>query len=105
MLALNCGKNFQGGSADFQRDGRHRHLAAGFLGFGRETSTQLLEFGDVGFVLLGDMGNRGPGFPKMLGRLAPHPAHGDALDFAQLGEIGKRRLHESDRLRGLRRRS
>ena len=94
MLALNCGKTFSAEAQHFQRDRRHRHLAAGFFGFGREAGAQLLKFGDVGFVLLRDVRNRGPGLPKMLRGLAPHTTHGDAFHFSELGEIGKRRLRE-----------
>ncbi len=97
-------ENFQGGSADFQCDRRHRHLATRFFRLGRKTRAQLFQFGDVGLVLLGDVRDRGPGFPKMLGRLAPHTAHGDALHFPEFGEIGKRWLGEMTGLRRLCRR-
>ena len=38
---------------------------------------------------------------RCCGRLAPHAAHGDALDFPQLGEVGKLRLREMCALRAI----
>ena len=87
-------KDFERRGADFQCDRGDRHLAAGFFGLGSEARAQLLEFGDVGAVVLGDVRDRVPGFGQMLGSLAANSAHGDALDLAPLREIGKLRLGE-----------
>ena len=99
-------ENFQRRGADFQRDRGDRHLAAGFFGLGSEARAQLLEFGDVGAVVLRDVRNRVPGFGEMLGGFAANSAHGDALDLAPLGEIGKLAAEQSvRRAAGLARRS
>jgi hypothetical protein len=91
MLALICGTTLRAG-ADFERDRRHCHLAAGLLSLGTETRPQLLECRNVSAVVLGDMWNRVPCFGQMLSGLPPDAAHGNALDLAPLREIGKVRL-------------
>src|SRR5205809_302899 len=48
-------KYLQSGSANFQRDGGHGHLAASLLRLRSKAGAQLLELGDVGFVVLGDV--------------------------------------------------
>ena len=70
--------------------------------FGRETGAQLFEFGDVSFIVLGDVGNRGPRLPQMLGGFAAHAANGNALDLSPLGEIRQFRLRELSAARRLR---
>ena len=99
MLALNCGKTFSAEAQTFNAMAVTVILPPASSRFGREAGAQLFEFRDVGLVLLGDVRNRGPGFPQVLRRLAPHPAHGDALDFSKLGEVGQLRLRELSSLR------
>ena len=53
---------------------------------------QLLERGDVGLVVLGDVRDDVPGVAEMLGGLAADVAERLALDLAPLREIGKRLL-------------
>ena len=91
MVALNCGKYFERGGADFQSDGGDGHFSAGLFGLGGEAGAQLFKFGDVGAVVLRDVRNRVPGFGQMFGCLAAHSAHGDAFNFAPLGKIWKLR--------------
>ena len=83
MLALNCGKTFSAEAQTFNAMAVTVILPPASSRFGREAGAQLLQFRDVGLVLLGDVRNGGPGFPQMLGGLAPHAAHGDAFDFSQ----------------------
>ena len=101
MLALNCGKIFSAEAQTFNAMAVTVILPPASCGFGRETGAQLFQFRDVGFVLLGDVRNGGPRFPEMLGRFAPHAAHGNALDFSEFGEIGKLRLRKIASWRGL----
>ena len=82
-------KYFERCGADFQSNRGHGHLAAGLFGLGSETRPQVLEFRDVGAVMLRDVGDRVPGFGEMFGGFAANPAHGNALDFSPLGEIGQ----------------
>src|SRR5205085_4195988 len=49
------------------------------------------ERGDVGLVVLGDVGNRVPGVRQVFRRLPADVAHRLAFDLAPLGEIRKRR--------------
>ena len=51
------------------------------------------------FVLLGDVGDRAPGFPHVLGSFAAHPPHGDAFNFSPLAEVRKSRLLQMRRRR------
>ena len=44
--------------------------------------------------MLSDVRNRVPRFGEMLGSLAANSSHGNALDFAPFGEVGKLRLSE-----------
>ena len=96
-------ENLQRGGADFQRDSCDRHFAAGFFGLWREASSQLLEFGDISFVVLSDVRNSAPCFPQVLGGFPPDTAHRYALDFPPFRKIGKLRLNHmgARRLRGL----
>ena len=94
---VELGKDLESRSADFQGDGGHGHFSAGFGGSRSKARPQLLEFGDVGVILLGDVGNGVPGFAQMLGRFPAHPAHGDALDFSPFGEVGQGGLGKARR--------
>src|SRR5258708_167564 len=85
--SVELGENLEGGGTDLQSYGSHSHLAAGLLGLGSETGAQLLEFGVVGAVVLGDVGNRVPGFGQVFRRFAANSADGDAFDFPPVGEI------------------
>ena len=95
-------EDFERRGADFQRDRGDRHLAASLFGLGSETRAQLLEFGDVGAVMLRDMRNRVPRFGEMFGSFAPHAAHRNALDLAPFGKVGKLGLGEMPGARSLR---
>ena len=80
-------EDLEGSGANFQRDGGDGHLAAGLFGLGTEAGAELLQFGDVGAVVLRDVRNRVPGLGEMLGGLAADAAHRDPLDFAPAREV------------------
>jgi len=77
-------------------------LAAGFLGFRSEARAQVLEFGNVSFIVLRYMRNRGPRLPQMFGGFAPYATNGNTLDLAPLGEVRQVRLGELSSARSLR---
>src|SRR5579862_3123462 len=62
----------------------------------------MLEFRDVGFIVLRDVGNRGPRLPQMFGSLAAYSADRNALDLSPLGKIWQLRLSELSSSRSLR---
>src|SRR5208282_1843771 len=49
----------------------------------------MFKFGDIGAVVLRDMGNCVPRFRDMFSSLAAHSAHGHALNLSPLGEVGQ----------------
>src|SRR5580658_7780079 len=93
-------KYIQGRGTNFQSDRGDRHLATSLFGFRSEAGTELFEFSDVGAVVLRYVRNRVPGFGQVLGSFAANAAHGDAFDFAPLGEVGKLRRNEVPGTRG-----
>src|SRR5712692_7547691 len=98
LLHINAGvelrEYFECSRAYLQRNRGDGHLATSFFGFGSETRSQLLEFRNVGAVMLCDVRNRVPCFGEMLCRLAPHSAHGNPLDLSPLAKIRQRRCGE-----------
>src|SRR5580658_6865216 len=62
----------------------------------------MLEFRDVGLIVLRDVWNRGPSLPQMFRGLAAHSADRDSLHLSPLGEIWQFWLSELGSARRLR---
>src|SRR5580698_5112959 len=91
---------FERRGADFEGDGGDRHFAPGFLRFGSKTGAQLFELGDVSFILLGNVRDRGPRLPQVFRGFAADATDGNALDFSPLGEVREFGLGELRSARG-----
>ena len=65
-------------------------LAAGFFDLGREALAKLLEFVDVGFVVVGDVGDNRPGQIHLLGRCLADTLNRLNINLTPLAEIGQR---------------
>ena len=99
MLALNCGKTFSAEAQTFSAMAVTVIFPPASSARGRKAGAQLLEFRDVGVVLLRNMRDRIPCFPHMLRSLAPHSTNGNALNLSPFAEV---REHWLGHVRGRR---